>query len=225
MTDVKQAASDEGASPQKIDTGLEGAEIKPIEINNNLTYQGFDQEAAIEERIKEDMKMAFPGKGFLEVTYNGFGFLRPKFVPSSDDIYVSQSQIRKFWLRPGDDVEGLVRPPKMNEKFHGLLKIEKVNGAVMTDIESYQRKKFDNLTSLHPNRQIVLETDQDVLSTRIIDLVAPVGFGQRGLIVSQPKAGKTTLLKQIAAGIGQNFPKVHLMAIFIKQKPAYDIVM
>ena len=173
----------------------------------------------LEERIQEDMRNAFPGKGILEVTPSGFGFLRPKFTPSNDDIYVSQSQIRKFWLRPGDEVEGLVRPPKDNEKYHGLLKIEKVNGVTRTEEESRARQKFDAMTSLYPDRQIVLETDKDTLSTRIMDLLSPIGFGQRGLIVSPPKAGKTTLLKNIAKGIRTNHPDAHLIAILIGERP------
>lgn len=174
---------------------------------------------SLDDRIKEDLKMAYPAGGILEITYGGFGFLRPNFVSSPDDIYVSQSQIRKFWLRPGDEVAGLVRPPKQNERFNGLLKIEKINGKTTTEMESFKRKKFDNLTSLHPNRQIKLETEKEILSTRIMDLISPVGFGQRGLIVSQPKAGKTTILKEIANGITTNYPKVHLIAILIGERP------
>lgn len=176
-------------------------------------------DSMLEERIAEDLKMSFPGKGILEITPSGFGFLRPHFIPSPDDIYVSQSQIRKFWLRPGDEVEGLVRPPKENEKYHGLLKIERVNGTVKTEEESRTRKQFDDLTSLYPDRQIRLETEPDILSTRIVDLFSPIGFGQRGLIVSPPKAGKTTLLKNIANGITTNFPEAHLMAILIGERP------
>ncbi|MFS8159292.1 MAG: transcription termination factor Rho [Candidatus Roizmanbacteria bacterium] len=176
-------------------------------------------EEPLEERIKEDMKNAFIGKGILEITQSGYGFLRPTFTSSAGDIYASQSQIRKFWLRPGDEVEGLIRPPKENEKFHGLLKIEKINGKVLTDVESRDRRKFDDLTSMYPERQIVLETSPEIVATRIIDLFAPIGFGQRGLVVSQPKAGKTTLLKQIAAGITSNFPEVHLMAALIGERP------
>ena len=104
----------------------------------------------LEERIQEDLKVSFPGKGILEVTPSGFGFLRPHFSPSPDDIYVSQSQIRKFWLRPGDEVEGLIRPPKDNEKYHGLLKIEKVNDRAMTEDESRNRKRFNYMTSIYP---------------------------------------------------------------------------
>jgi len=181
----------------------------------------FEQEGAapLEERIAEDLKNAYPSKGILEITHNGFGFLRPKFISSAEDIYVSQSQIRKFWLRPGDEIEGMVRPPKQNERFNGLLRIEKINGIAMTEDESYKRPKFDTLVSLHPDRQIVLESEPDILSTRIMDLVAPIGFGQRGLIVSQPKAGKTTLLKEIAHGISTNYPDAHLMAILIGERP------
>lgn len=176
-------------------------------------------ERTSEDRIKEDMKMAYETKGVLEVAYGGFGFLRPHFSQSSDDVYISQSQIRKFWLRPGDMVAGLVRPPKMSEKFNGLLRINNINDTITDEMESFKRKKFDLLTSLHPNKQIILETDKDILSTRIMDLLAPVGFGQRGLIVSQPKAGKTTILKDIAHGVTVNYPDVHLIAILIGERP------
>jgi len=173
----------------------------------------------LEERIQEDLKNSFPGKGILEITPSGFGFLRPHFTPSPDDIYVSQSQIRKFWLRAGDEVEGLVRPPKENEKYHGLLMIEKVNGRAMTEDESRNRKRFNSLTSMYPDKQICLETEADVLSTRIMDLFAPIGFGQRGMVVSPPKAGKTTLLKNIAHGVLANYPDAHLIAILIGERP------
>lgn len=173
----------------------------------------------LDDRIKEDLKLAYPSQGILEITHGGFGFLRPKFMTSSDSIYVSQSQIRKFWLRQGDEVAGSVRPPKSNERFNGLLKIEKINGVVMTEVESLRRRKFDTLTSLHPDRQIKLETIKETLSTRIMDLIAPVGFGQRGLIVSQPKAGKTTIIKEIANGISTNYIDVYVIAILIGERP------
>jgi transcription termination factor Rho len=195
----------------------ETAMQKPEAVRPPMTMMRED--VPLEERIQEDLKNSFPGKGILEVTPSGFGFLRPKFTPSQDDIYVSQSQIRKFWLRPGDEVEGLIRPPKDNEKYHGLLKIEKVNDIPMTEDDSRNRKRFSQLTSMYPDRQIRLETEADVLSTRIMDLVSPIGFGQRGLIVSPPKAGKTTLLKQIANGIRTNYPDVHLIAILIGERP------
>jgi transcription termination factor Rho len=173
-----------------------------------------------EERLKEDLKISYPASGVLDITFGGYGFLRHDFAFNPDrDIYVSNSQIRRFWLRKGDQVEGLARPPKVGERFHSLLLIKKINGVEMTEEQSRQRKNFDELTSIHPNRQIKLETDQKVLSTRIIDLVAPVGFGQRALIVSQPKAGKTTFLKEIATAINKNYPEAFLMAILIGERP------
>ncbi|KKP80631.1 MAG: Transcription termination factor Rho [Candidatus Levybacteria bacterium GW2011_GWB1_35_5] len=158
-----------------------------------------------------------PVKGFLDIQPEGHGFLRPKFIPSHRDIYISQSQIRRFMLRPGDLVEGLGRPPKDTERYFGLLRVETVNG-VSAD-ESLNRLYFDDLTPIYPKKQIVLTTGKTPLSTRIIDLIAPIGFGQRGMIVSPPKAGKTTVLKELAAGISQNFPNVHLMAALIGERP------
>lgn len=155
--------------------------------------------------------------GILDVQPEGHGFLRPKFTPSSRDIYISQSQIRRFLLRAGDLVAGIGRPPKDTERYYGLLKVEKVNG--MDAEESVRRPFFDDLTPIYPKKQIVLSTGKLPLSTRIIDLISPIGFGQRGMIVSPPKAGKTTILKEIAAGIIQNFPKVHLMAALIGERP------
>lgn len=155
--------------------------------------------------------------GMLDMRPEGHGFLRPKFRPSDGDIYISASQIRRFRLRPGDKVEGLGRPPKDNERYYGLLKIERVNG--LSPEDSLKRVQFDNLTPIYPDRQLTLETKSDVMATRFIDLVAPIGFGQRGLLVSPPKAGKTTILKQIAQGVTDNFPKAHLMAVLIGERP------
>jgi len=156
-------------------------------------------------------------KGFLDTQPEGHGFLRPKFIHSNRDIYISQSQIRRFMLRPGDLVEGIARPPKDTERYYGLLKVEKVNGVSADD--AIRRPYFDDLTPIYPNKQIILATDTTPLSTRMIDLIAPIGFGQRGMIVSPPKAGKTTILKDIAAGISKNFPDVHLMAALIGERP------
>ena len=155
--------------------------------------------------------------GILDIQREGHGFLRPKFIPSIHDIYISQSQIRRFSLRPGDLVAGVGRPPKDTERYYGLLKVEKVNGIVADD--SLKRPYFDDLTPIYPNKQIILSTGKLPLSTRIIDLISPIGFGQRAMIVSPPKAGKTTILKEIAAGISANFPKVHLMAALIGERP------
>ncbi|MBI1919345.1 transcription termination factor Rho [Candidatus Microgenomates bacterium] len=156
-------------------------------------------------------------RGLLDIQPEGHGFLRPKFMPSSGDIYISQSQIRRFWLRPGDIVSGIARPPKDNERYLGLLKVEKVNDVVADD--SLKRPKFEDLTPIYPQKQIKFETDKTTLSTRMIDLLAPIGFGQRGMIVSPPKAGKTTILKEIANGITANFPDVHLIAALIGERP------
>lgn len=156
-------------------------------------------------------------KGILDVMPEGHGFLRPKFTPSEKDVYISQSQIRRFLLRNGDMVEGQARSPKDNERYWGLLKVEKVDDKPAEQMEN--RPKFDDLTPLYPNKLLTLETGQLPLSTRIIDLVAPIGFGQRGLVVSPPKAGKTTILKELAAGISANYPDVHLMAALIGERP------
>jgi transcription termination factor Rho len=157
-------------------------------------------------------------EGALDIMPEGHGYLRPHFLPDSNlDIYISASQIRRFWLRPGDYVKGVGRPPKENERYHGLLKVEKVND--MDPETSKDRPWFKSLTPIYPNKQLVMETTPEVLSTRIIDLLAPIGFGQRGLVVSPPKAGKTTILKEIASGITKNFPKVHLMAVLIGERP------
>jgi transcription termination factor Rho len=155
--------------------------------------------------------------GILDIQPEGHGFLRPKFIPSQRDVYISQSQIRRFMLRPGDKVAGVGRPPKDTERYFGLLKVEKVNDITADD--SMKRPYFDDLTPVYPKRQITLATGKLPLSTRIIDLVSPIGFGQRGMIVSPPKAGKTTILKEIAAGIAQNYPKAHLMAALIGERP------
>lgn len=155
--------------------------------------------------------------GILDTQPEGHGFLRPKFIPSAGDIYISQSQIRRFYLRAGDEVSGIARPPKDTERYFGLLKVEEVNNVPAE--ESMKRPYFDNLTPIYPKKMIVLSTGKLPLSTRIMDLAAPIGFGQRGMIVSPPKAGKTTILKEIAAGISQNFPKAHLMAALIGERP------
>ncbi|MEX2081219.1 MAG: transcription termination factor Rho [Dehalococcoidia bacterium] len=157
--------------------------------------------------------------GFLEVSDDGnYGFLRGEsMLPGPHDIYVSQSQLRRFALRPGDYVTGQVRHPKDNEKYYGLLKVETTNGL---DPEVAKRRPyFENLTAVFPWQHLKLETTPDNLTNRIIDLVAPIGRGQRGLIVSPPKAGKTMLLKNIANGISTNHPEVHLMVLLIGERP------
>jgi len=158
------------------------------------------------------------GGGILDVVADGIGFLRSgDLLPSPDDIYVSQSQIRRFGLRAGDTVIGQVRPPKENEKYFGLLRVEAVN-----DVDPEQAKRrpwFDRLTPIFPREQLKLEAGQLPLSTRLLDMLAPIGRGQRGLIVSPPKAGKTTILKQIANGLTSNYDDLHLMVVLIGERP------
>ncbi len=158
------------------------------------------------------------GGGILDIVADGIGFLRSgDLLPSPDDIYVSQSQIRRFGLRAGDTVIGQVRPPKENEKYFGLLRVEAVNNL---DPEMAKRRPwFDRLTPIFPRQQLQLETGQLPLSTRLLDMLAPIGRGQRGLIVSPPKAGKTTILKQIANGLTGNYTDLHLMVVLIGERP------
>ncbi|MEW6172748.1 MAG: transcription termination factor Rho [Bacillota bacterium] len=157
-------------------------------------------------------------QGVLEILPDGYGFLRPfKYLPSGDDIYVSASQIRKFDLRTGDMVAGQVRRPKESERYLALLRVEKINDtdpALLTE-----RIHFDSLTPLYPQERIRLETGPNKISTRIIDLVSPLGKGQRGLIVAPPKAGKTTLLKEIANSITANHPEIYLIVLLIDERP------
>ena len=156
--------------------------------------------------------------GILSILNEGYGFLRQNSDQrGSGDVYVSQSQIRRFSLRPGDHVVGNVRPPKDGERYFGLVKVGQVND---TDPDSSkQRVQFEKLTPIFPEEMIVMETEPKQLSTRLIDMMSPVGRGQRGLIVSPPKAGKTTLLKELANGITENAPDIHIMVALIGERP------
>ena len=157
--------------------------------------------------------------GILEIiSSEGFGFLRPiNYSASAEDIYISASQIRRFDLRNGDEVSGKVRPPKENERYYGLLHVDAVNG---DDPESAkERIHFPGLTALYPDRFMKLEQEDNNLSTRIIDLMSPVGFGQRGLIVAAPKAGKTMLLKEIADSVTKNHPTAKLIILLVDERP------
>ncbi|RAP73485.1 transcription termination factor Rho [Paenibacillus montanisoli] len=157
-------------------------------------------------------------QGVLEILPEGFGFLRPiNYLPSPEDIYISASQIRKFDLRTGDLVSGKCRAPKENERFFGLLQVNAVNGE--SPEHAAERLHFPALTPLYPEKKLVLETAQPKLSTRIMDLLAPVGLGQRGLIVAPPKAGKTLLLKEIANSISTNNPEIELFVLLIDERP------
>ena len=158
-------------------------------------------------------------EGVLDIVgQEGYGFLRPiNFGPSAEDIYISSSQIRRFGLRNGDKVAGKARPPKESERYYGLMHVESVNGKEPE--EAKERPHFPALTPLYPNQQIKLETTRGRLATRMMDLFAPVGFGQRGLIVAPPKAGKTSIIKEIANGITDNYPDVELIVLLIDERP------
>ena len=157
-------------------------------------------------------------QGVLDILPEGYGFLRPiNYLPSTEDIYISASQIRKFDLRPGDMVSGKCRAPKENERYFGLLHVDAVNGEKPET--AAERLHFPALTPLYPQDKLVLETAPDNLATRIMDLMTPVGLGQRGLIVAPPKAGKTLLLKEIANSISQNYPDIELFVLLIDERP------
>ncbi|MDU0330207.1 MULTISPECIES: transcription termination factor Rho [Paenibacillus] len=157
-------------------------------------------------------------EGVLEILPEGYGFLRPiNYLPSTEDIYISASQIRKFDLRTGDLVSGKCRTPKENERYFGLLQVNAVNGE--NPAIAAERLHFPALTPLYPQTKLVLETSPNHLSTRIMDLLAPVGLGQRGLIVAPPKAGKTLLLKEIANSISTNNPDIELFVLLIDERP------
>lgn len=173
------------------------------------------------ERVASTGKRTFPRvesiKGALEIMPDGRGFVRPDFVPGNRDAYIASVQVRKYKLRSGDIVEGWAKAPRENDKYWAMVKIDKVSGLDLA--RAAKRKKFSDLVPIYPNKQIRLETEPEVLSTRILDLFCPIGFGQRGMIVSPPKAGKTTLLKDIAAGVAKNYPKVFLMAVLVGERP------
>jgi transcription termination factor Rho len=161
-----------------------------------------------------------PVKGLLDLKDEGYGFLRTKgFLASSNDVYVSISQVRRFALRKGDEIEGACRPAASNEKYPALLRIDTVSG--LTPDEARQRPKFEDLTPLFPDQKLRLEIPGDPanVTARIVDLISPIGKGQRGMIVSPPKAGKTTVLKQIAHSIEANNPEVHLMVLLVDERP------
>ena len=155
--------------------------------------------------------------GVLEIMNEGVGFLRSDYRIGPEDVYVSQAQLRRYELRSGDLIIGHVRPPREAERHYGLIKVESING--QSPDEARKRATFETLTPIFPEKRFNLETDRTILSTRMIDLVTPIGRGQRGMIVSPPKAGKTTILKQIANAISQNNPEVHLIIALIGERP------
>ena len=191
---------------------------KELEIPNYSELNKKELALAV-MRTQEEKQGFFNVEGVLDIIPgDNFGFLRPiNYSPSQEDIYISNSQIRRFDLRNGDKVAGPARPAKSNERYYGLMQVSTVNGK---DPElAKERDHFPSLTPLYPDEQIKLEYQVNVLTNRMIDIVSPVGFGQRGLIVSPPKAGKTSTLKEIANGIATNYPDVELLVLLIDERP------
>ncbi len=170
----------------------------------------------IAKRLGEEEGLEVRG-GVLEVMNEGIGFLRANYRIGADDVYVSQAQLRRYDLRPGDLVIGMVRPPRESERHHGLLKVESING--LTPDEARRRPRFENLTPIFPDKLLNLEYSSTSLATRMINLVAPIGGGQRAMIVSPPKAGKTSILKEIANAIASNHPEVRQIMSLIGERP------
>lgn len=206
--------------------------MPPFEDSSDSSH--FPEETPVERPSREEqrpthhqMKLsirefdgAISNEGVLEIMQDGYGFLRSSdynYLASPDDIYVSPSQIKLFGLKTGDTVKGFIRPPKEGEKYFALLKVESVNGKTTDEIRD--RVAFEYLTPLFPNEKLRLSTTHDNLSTRILDLFSPIGKGQRGMIVAQPKTGKTVLLKNIANAIAENHPEVYLIVLLIDERP------
>lgn len=176
----------------------------------------FEVVKAISEKPNEMLY----GEGVLEILPDGFGFLRSpyyNYLPSAEDIYVSPAQIRRFDLKKGDTLCGTIRPPKEKEKYFALLKVDSINGS--TPEKAKERILFENLTPLYPNKRIVMETTKEKLSMRVLDLTAPIGKGQRGLIVAPPRTGKTIILQNIANAVATNNPEIVLIVLLIDERP------
>jgi transcription termination factor Rho len=174
----------------------------------------------IVKMLAERPNETFYGEGVLEILPDGFGFLRStnyNYLPSAEDIYVSPAQIRRFDLKKGDTISGTIRPPKDKEKYFAMLKVDRINGKPPE--KARERIHFENLTPLYPNRRLVMETTSDNLTTRVIDLVSPIGKGQRGLIVAPPRSGKTMILQSIANSVAVNNPETVLIVLLIDERP------
>ena len=210
---------------QKEEKGKKMEEVKEKEL---IIEEAVEEEASDAETPAEAVAESAPAEpaddgkseveGILELSEDGFGFLRfDNFLTSNKDIYVSPTQIRRFGLRTGDKILGISRKPRGTEKFGALLYVKEVNG--LDPMTAKRRPHFDNLTPIFPNEKIVLENSSIDLSTRVMDLVAPIGRGQRGLIVAQPKAGKTVLLKKIAASVEEKYPDIELIVLLVDERP------
>ncbi|MCE9557479.1 MAG: transcription termination factor Rho [Armatimonadetes bacterium] len=197
------------------------AELAKVCKKHKMTMDA-DKGVIIEEiliRTTSEANIEY-ARGVLELGNEGWGFLRrDNYAPSQADVYVSQQQIKRFGLRCGDTVFGLVRQPKEGEKFRGMLRVESINGHGTASAVMANRRNFDELTPLFPEERIKMEMTSDNIPARIIDLIAPIGKGSRGLIVAPPKAGKTTITKTIAAAVTANHPEVYLMVLLVDERP------
>ena len=186
------------------------------------SYSGLNKQELIVKILEAQTEKEgrVTARGVLEVLNEGYGFLRSpdfNYLPGPDDIYVSPSQIKRFGLRTGHEVSGQIRPPKSKEKFYALLKLEEVNGKNPDDLK--RTILFDNLTPLYPDQKFILEVNPKDLSTRVMDLISPIGKGQRGLLVAQPKTGKTVLMQKVANAITNNHPDVKMIILLIDERP------
>ena len=202
---------------------LSVAELTKLAVNYNLEdISGLRKQELIGRIVAIQAKQngSVYGGGVLEILPDGFGFLRSEennYLAGGEDIYVSPSQIKRLGLRKGDTIEGLIRPPKDNERYFAMLQVQKVNGVDSTQV--YNRPLFENLTPLHPDERFTLELDKNSLTQRVIDLIAPIGKGQRALIVAPPKSGKTMILQAIAHSIAENYKDTVLMVLLIDERP------
>lgn len=201
---------------------LSDQQLVEVAEQESVQATGLNRRELIFQIIKARLKhngLMF-GEGTLEILPDGFGFLRSSkhhYVSCPDDIYVSPSQIRRFGLQTGSTVAGQIRPPKENERYFALLRVEAIN---FHDPDQRNRAKpFEELTPLHPNQRIIMETAPEVVETRVVDLVSPIGFGQRGIIVSPPRAGKTLLMQKMARAVLQNYPNAHVIMLLIDERP------
>ncbi len=198
----------------------ERSHSNPVQENQPEVKQQEDFQRRNKDFFSVETDAIIEGEGVLEMMPDGYGFLRSSdysYLSSPDDIYVSPSQIKLFGLKTGDTVHGYIRPPKQGEKYFALLKVDTINGRLPEDIRD--RVSFDYLTPLFPQEKLNLFTTPSNLTTRIIDLFTPVGKGQRGMIVSQPKTGKTTIMKEIANAIAKNHPEVYLIVLLVDERP------
>src|ERR1044071_5391346 len=220
------------AEPEAVeDNGLNLKALKEKKISDlALIGKNFNIEGAANMRKQElifailqaqtEQNGHIYGEGVLETLPDGFGFLRApdyNYLPGPDDIYVSPSQIRRFDLRTGDTISGQVRPPKDTERYFALLKVEAIN--FETPDQSREKIFFDNLTPLYPMERLRLEHDPENLTTRVMDLLSPIGQGQRGMVVAAPRTGKTVMLQNLANAIAKNHPEVYLIVLLIDERP------